>query len=368
MGNSNSPGQTIAIEPTGEPVIFSPGPYYDRGKTPFVVEIDAKPLAVLFNEVLRSLRVYEFMTITRPGDIYHYLRLRLVDVDESVTCRFQRVKPQWFEPTWDKGYLPLIRFDGLFRDDGDDTELDAQCWLSFRSGNYWKTTTAKLLAWVKAKQQEVRSKGDWLTLREIGRIDAGSHWRDYEPDIQRRCTVIAAAEHENYHLPDAVMKLIEELMTRENVQSVSMLARDPRVWRRLIQEQLVRSDRTGYAPTEAFALTGSAGACPWDDWGGKVGFMFEGIRCADLMVGAFKTWPELDKEGGSLTDILTAGDEFPEGGRICHYVLLPKDLGPLNCAQRTVVDDRWVLYESNRPYVPNNWGKPHLKQKKSSDG
>lgn len=102
----------------GQPVICGPSPY-GPDKTPFVVEIDAKPLAVLFSEALRSLRVYEFMTIARPGDINSYLRVRLVGVGESVALRFQGVKLKWFssKPAWDEGYLPLNVFDNVFRDE-----------------------------------------------------------------------------------------------------------------------------------------------------------------------------------------------------------------------------------------------------------
>ena len=361
MPNTNSRERLLTIDPMGEPVVFSPGPYH-REQKPFVIEVDAKPLAVLVDEAFLGSRVYELMTIVRPGDIYNYLRVCLVDVDERVTSYFQGVERKWYgsQSAWDEGCLPLPRFDALFRWDGDDTQPEDQCWLRFRENNHWQTTAIQLLAWVRTKQEQLRSTGDWLTQREIGRIDARSHCRDFVAEIERRCTVELPREND-YRLQVSVMSLIEDLITRENVQSVSVNVRDHRMWRRLVQEQLVRSDRTGYPPAEAFTLSGaSGGAVPYEDWGGDIHVTYDGWRMADLIVGWPRTWPEQDKEGGSLTDVVCYTGESLKRGDICHYVLLHKDIGPLKSATRTVVGDGWFLYKSKRPYVPNPWRKPHL--------
>lgn len=49
-----------------------------RDGTPFVVGVDARPLAVLIRSAARACRVYELMAINRPGDVLNYLWLTSV--------------------------------------------------------------------------------------------------------------------------------------------------------------------------------------------------------------------------------------------------------------------------------------------------
>ncbi|MDY0038551.1 MAG: hypothetical protein RBS05_21820 [Zoogloea oleivorans] len=57
----------------------------ERRDCEFVVELDTRPLAVLAESAALGSRVYEFMSIQRPGDILHYLRVQLSSVDDEVT-------------------------------------------------------------------------------------------------------------------------------------------------------------------------------------------------------------------------------------------------------------------------------------------
>jgi hypothetical protein len=359
------------LDPFGDPIGLEPGPYegyWKDGQQPFAIEVDGKPLAVLFDDANKGTRVYEFMSISRPGDIYHYLRVRTMDVSERLSKEVQRLKPRWVRSRqhdeWGDGYLPLSRFDNLFHWDGDDTTPESHCWLQFRAQSYWETTAVKLLSWVKERQNNLRSSPDWLIQREIGSMDRGIHRRDFIADIERRC-LATSLNQDSGSLPACVHLLIDELVTRHNVQSVSAPYKDFKLWRRLCMEQLRRADQTGYSPEEAFPLSGPDGGLwhvPFEDWGADVHIPYEGICMADLYIKP--DWRrdslERDSEGGQLVRIFSSFGYEVSSGQVCHYVLTPDDLGELKCAARTEVGEGWILYQSKQPYEPNPSNKPHL--------
>lgn len=374
MSDSQTSQETVpkaAIEKNGDPVAFSPGPYHGwrDGEQPFAIEVDARPLQVLFEDARNGVRLYEFMSIDRPGDIYCYLRVRTVDVSKPVNERTQYLKARWVRSRqireWGEGYFPFNRFDGLFHWDGDDTTPEAECWLRFRAGRYWEDTAIRLLAWVKEQQQRLRDGGDWLTLRELGYMSQRRHRRDFISEFERRC-LSEPQQISRGTLPGSVLAVIKDLIARETVQSVSAPFSDFQLWRILCEEQLRRADQTGYEPEEAFTLSGPDGGLwhvPYQDWGADVHIPYEGVCMADLYIKP--DWRrdslERDSEGGQLVRIFSSFGYDVDSGYVCHFVLTPDDLGELLCASRREVGDGWVLYQSKQPYEPNPRCKPHLK-------
>ena len=65
-------------------------------------------------------------------------------------------------------------------------------------------------------------------------------------------------------LPTGLVKLIEELIKRPDVQSVSFPYADERVWRLLVKEQVIRTQRTGLHRQHAFALSASDGGLTYE--------------------------------------------------------------------------------------------------------
>ena len=173
------------------------------------------------------------------------------------------------------------------------------------------------------------------------------------------------ANPEFISLPAAVHRLIDELVARDNVQSVSAPYSDYQLWQRLCKEQLIRSKRTGYPPEEAFALSGPDSGLrhvPLEDWGADVHIPYDGVCMADLYIKPdwCNVFLKKDAEDAQLVEVFYSWGFSPRRGWMCHYVLTPEDLGQLACANRTEVGDGWVLYESKQPYVPNPRCKPHL--------
>lgn len=161
-------------------------------------------------------------------------------------------------------------------------------------------------------------------------------------------------------LPDSVIKVIGDLIKRDNVQSVSCPFNNRKVWRLLVDEQLRRADLTGLPKQKAFTLSGPDGGFSFNptEWGGVVHIPYEGACMGDLFV--VPKWRNLFPENGvEKGDDATLGDYAnhyadPENGYSCHYLLVQRDLGELNCANRQIAGDRWILYESNKPYVKVN--------------
>jgi hypothetical protein len=350
------------------PVTLNIGPYWDfgnRGDQPFIIELDATPLAVLVQEAARGYRVYELLAIRRPGDILHYLRVALVEVVDAIRKSVEAIhqKDRDIEAAYPDGSLPFTRFDALFYWAEDDTTRESECWLTFRGKAFWRDKFDELFAWVKDAQQTLRLSPDPLIQHEIARIDSGEHARDYYAGIARSVSATAIIP-ERTSLPEPLWDVLSELISRDTVQSVSCPFQDYWLWHRLIEEQLRRSQRTGLTPEAAFTLNGpdrGLGPVPYSDWGGAVHIPYEGTCGADLFIrpGWRNTFIECDQEGGSLSDIFFYCPH-PASGQICHYVLTQDDLGELNCATRRVITDDWILYESNQTYIPNPRCKPHL--------
>lgn len=360
------------IPPTGDPVTISAGRIIGhKMDVPFSVEVDAQPLHALVIDAFRGLRVYEFMTIDRPGDIFGYLRIRTVSATDYVTNRMQELKPRWSRAhqgrEWGPDWLPMNRFDGLFHWDGDDTTDEAQCWLTFRSNPYWDGVGTELLAWVQDQQAKLRQEADFLTAGEIARIDQRMHRRDYIFGVERRCMEKPMGTGTR-EVPDSVLHVVSELIKRENVQSVSSPFTGYRFWRMLCEEQIKRSRQTGLPPQEAFTLFGPEGGMwgiPYEDWGADIHSPYEGSCLADLwiMPGFRNAWPERDSDEASLTDIVAYTGRDPGCWDVCYYILTTNDWGELKCATRTEVGDGWRLYQCKRPYEPNPHRKPNLQSK-----
>lgn len=359
------------LDPRGSPITLSPGPYQDDrnvGGHPFAVEVDATALEVLHQRAYAGDRVYEFMSIARPGDVLKYLRVRPVDISDGVNQAIrQHQEFIWSvlqREEWGEGCYPLDIFDRIFPWGGEDTSPEARCWVYFRRAPAWRLATTRLLHWIMEQQNALRHSGDWLTQVEISRMDARVHRRDFLANVERQCAAVPLSDRSD-DLPPCVHRLIEDLISRDTVQSVSAPFFDYHLWRTLCTEQLRRAEQSGYTPEAAFTLSGPDGGLwhvPYEDWGAQVHIPYEGACMADLFVkpGWRNTFMERDRDGGQLIHVFDNSGYAPAHGHVCHYVLTGDDLGPLQCATRTEVGDGWVLYQSKQPYEPNPNNKPHL--------
>ena len=148
---------------------------------------------------------------------------------------------------------------------------------------------------------------------------------------------------------DDVINVINELIKRDDVQSVSFPFQNEQVWRLLVAEQLDRARRTGLHLQHAFGLAGPDSGLPFDTslWGGYVHIPYEGMCEGDLFVKP--SWRGYDLNAAMGDGDLTAAML----GKQCHHVLAKGAQKEVDSAIRTVLDG-WTLYTSKRPYAPCN--------------
>ena len=316
---------------------------------PFVIDLDARPLATLAEEAARGCRVYEFMSIRRPGDVLHYLWVRFMDVDRDVVDAIaDRPTRQWYvtDPQAVR-YLPavpFVEFDGCFRWDGDDTRDDARAWLQHRGCSYWPARQTRLLELVRSLQARLRERDDYLLRHELRLIDARRHRRDFLPEVT--CSpLLKSAVPESPPVPPPVFEAIVDLIRHDDVHSVSCPFTNYALWRLLVEEQVRRAEATGRPPQEAFCLCGPDSGLPGveaEDWGGEVHIPYESACGADLFIlpSWHRFFADKVRDGGKLRYAV---------GKPCHHVLLQDDHGELACATRKAVGD-WTLYTSTAPY------------------
>jgi hypothetical protein len=348
------PASELAVLRTAE--LIDVGDYYtwrNEGPRTFAIELDARPLAVLIEDAVRGNRVYEFMTILRPGDLLHYLWINCAPAHEEVQKHVIRHKHRVrdkLDKIESECQLPFIDFDACFAPDyADDTPPHIEVWLRHRGGMYWTGKVEGLLNLVRNCQHRLRERADFLLKREIHQIDEGRHPADFLPVVERTPVPETRICFDPTFTPPVRQK-IAELLKQDDVRSVSCPYRDYELWRLLAAEQIRRAENLGISPSEAFTLSGPDGGnalhgIPYESWGADVHIPYEGLCGGDLLI-----WPKGRRfrvPQGTTTGKLSVAATV----RGCYYLLSPEDFGEVPFAVRTVVGD-WVLYQSNAPYEP----------------
>lgn len=107
------------------------GRYYHKdGWLSIGVDINAEPLKKLAESATFGHRVYELMTISRPGDIQNYLQLKIIDIHHDLQQEVNRAWHVWNERDQDTKVLPYKVFDGLFYWDCEYSHAPSACWKS----------------------------------------------------------------------------------------------------------------------------------------------------------------------------------------------------------------------------------------------
>jgi hypothetical protein len=164
----------------------------------------------------------------------------------------------------------------------------------------------------------------------------------------------------NEVLPSELIGFLALVIKRADVQSVSFPSTDERLWRLLVDEQILRARCTGLHLQHAFGLSGPDSGLPFDaaDWGGYVHIPYEGLAEADLIVRP--KWRALNLNAAMGDGPLSGAI----GGKPCHHLLVKGLHQQVDSASRTQVAG-WTFYTSKRPYEPCN---PFMDRKFPADG
>lgn len=307
----------------------------DRGKIfPFSADLLDHPLDHLIEDARNAYRVYELFSIRRPGDLWKYLWVRLIDVPDRVW--------EWYRSAqkgqaWPDQAIPLRRFDQFFFWCGDDTDPEAECWLRTREGNLFREWVIRRYAQITQAQEILRGSDDPLIQYEIQAIHRVQHPYDYEAE---RPFSLTGDDYSTITLPKRTPgyyeKLLEVLASPE-VQSVACRGDDDfQTIRLMCAEQRKRAEAAGKPPRDVLPISilsdGISAIAAWQAW---IRVYWEGLGYGDL-------WVEQQYLGTSVKDLV----ERYERRKLLFF--LYEDQGEIQGYQRTL-GNGWVLYRDQDP-------------------
>lgn len=336
------------------------GSYASGGQSfEFAIELSARALALLIKEAAKGRRVYELLSIDRPGDLLHYLRVRVADVAlglaEYVNRQYNDTR-EYGEPKESIRELAFTEFDGYFWLDADDTNAEAALWRQHCDSTIWKQHLKQLFSVARKGQAELRRCDDFLVQHEITLMGQRRHHCDFIAQIDRAGQLAPGAPAPST-LPADLFELIMRLAKQEDVRSVSCPLTDYWLWRELVAEQVRRSLAQGVEPEAALLLSGPDSGVPFvydhicragREWGGDIHIPFEGACSADLFIQP--EWFGFGSAEARVAPTLSQavfGPHAEARKKTCTYLLTRwGKLGEIASATRTVVGE-WVLYGPN---------------------
>jgi len=312
-----------------------------------IVAVDGRPLIDLCESAFLGARVYELMTIQRPGDIQHYLQVGLLDISDRTKYKLTNDEIDRYVINGIE-YMSFVDFDSHFHWWGWDNEAEDENWILLRKSNSWRHRVQILFDTIAEVQQQLKNTNDLATKNEIGLISAGKHVLDFEPEIDRKYRYSKPA-NENQLADEDLYKLLTHLFKRENAHSVSCDINDFQLWRMLVGEQIKRSKESRVPPQKAFTLcapelTKIELAAQAEYWGGEVHESMQGFMPGDICVNVGQVYPprysaELDR----LIVTWTGGH--------CQYFISQTDHGKIERTKKSK-HGNWIMYESLSKYRP----------------
>ena len=313
-------------------------------KCKIVVDIDARPLVSLVEMAFYGSRVYELMSIQRPGDLLHYLWVTFVELDDALMKSLKESvdykHPYEFDIKEAWTGLPFIYFDEKFFLQGDDTYPPDFAWRRHIDNDSWYQKLSSLYQLVCKLQQRLRGLDDFLLQNEVCLIDDKKHRRDFFSIVKRSCTLDCTDFSVDAKSAE-FLKVVAQLIAQEDVRSVSCPFGGLNIWRILVTEQVTRSQRLNLPLQEALHLYGPDSGLKRlpEDWGGEVRIPYESMFDGDVV---FLTgWRVFHNEHGTADGSLAKTLNMKD----CRYLFVPKSrgLGELGCATREEIGE-WVLY------------------------
>lgn len=313
-----------------------------RETLPFVVEVLDHAIDHLVADAQEAYRVYELMMIRRPGDVWKYLWVRLIEVPDSVIESLVHAKKDRFpyrRCDWPDSHVPLVKFDSLFYWCGNDTTEDSEAWLKTREGKNFAAFGDGLFDRVRAVQATLRSSGNVLIQTELDALDHHLHHHDHDTEPPYELTT---SEYQSPTLPKrrpAYYEKLAELLARPDVRMMSSLGdEDYQTLRMIAEAQRRRALANGKTVCEALPFH----------------ILTDGVPSLRRWNASFLGW----QEGLGYADLLLDGDR---SRGFSFFTKRPGDAWRLALTHRSGVPeipgftktegDGWVLYEDKRPNI-----------------
>jgi hypothetical protein len=316
---------------------------------PFRVEVRHHALDHLMSDAQEAHRVYELMMIRRPGDVWKYLWVKLLEVPPSVSIMVKSKRENAYPHgrcPWPENCLPFSVFDSFFYWcvlGGNDPETE--CWLNERKSDRFLGYALSLFRRVQVKQQEMLQSSDLLIQAELSAVKALKHHHDMDAYIPFEITT---PSYESPTAPKRTPAFYEKLRSLLAMPEISMVAvrgdDDYHTMRVLCEEQRRRSKTSGKPLAHELALHAlSDRPSYYSRWGAMVKCWQEGLGYGDLMI--------------NTKGVYSTFRDHLEAVRRCRMMLSHRDEGEIKGYSQTQ-GDGWVLYHDIRPgydYAARSW-------------
>lgn len=323
-------------------------------KLAFKISIQFNQLAMLIDSAAVGWRIYELMSLQRPGDLLNYLLVSPVEIDseiEKVICDYNQDDFEIrYHPEKPLQTLPFTRIDQCFAWKGDDTDNWDEIWCLVADKGYWRTLILEIFPILREIQKQIAASTDSLVQRELRMIEQFTHpyMMGANPPRPNKFTELPPS---NEPLSPVLVQYLQGLIQTGDIRSVSGSISDYYFWRSLIATQLARSEQFGLPPRRAFGLGCDDRGGPWCSLafvlGAKIHEPYEGICGGDIFF--MPSWFRFYVEAALSSGRLIAGT----GGRHCRYLVTQRDLGELPFAQHRQFGD-WHVYDDSGAAAPTN--------------
>jgi hypothetical protein len=303
-----------------------------RGKYPFRLKLHFDAVAQLMNDALHGLRIYELMKIQRPGDVWHYVWVEVLEAPPRVE-RFDELRRSFFGAP--NSFVPFLTFDRLFRYAYDDTEPEDECWILARGQKYFPELADELFASVRQVQAAIQADPDLLTAHVLDAMAACRHPKDYLAAPPVYCTKPGYVSRYFPKHPPGYYSKLEDLLSLREVNSVGFGRDDDYIAIRIAcTEQRRRVAISGRSPEETFFITMSSDGLDYaDEWEAEGRYYSEGIGRAYLFLVSPDTFRSC---------LGMPRRRFP-------LFLVDADAGEIEDYGKTQ-GDGWFLYTRKSPY------------------
>ncbi|MCW0219463.1 MAG: hypothetical protein OJI67_14150 [Prosthecobacter sp.] len=224
-----------------------------------------------------------------------------------------------------------MEFDRCFRNDGDDTRPESECWLDIRHNAGFNQQAETLLDEVKQVQAELRQSQDRMIQVELAMIDQRRHPLDYKVELPLiRTDADYQSPIESKFSPEFYEKMAG-LIAEPEVRALSLSVGDFQCLKLGCIEQRKRSSEDPLQMARDWYLSLGIGTdAVLDGWNAEALIFSEGLGYGDMLVLQHGVYDGLLRKG-----------KFRQ-------LLCQQDAGELE-GYRRVTGPGWVLYEDLMP-------------------
>lgn len=314
---------------------------YHCDKQAFAVKLNAAPLVRLIEDAHNAHRIYELMSIDRPGDVWRYVN---VEPLKLTRCARERIlqslkdRDKALDACCDSDLvLSYADFDRLFEPPSCEADPEQESWGDARESPAARAFASQLLAMAR---DAVSSLGwnDPLVQHVVASVRDGTHTFHHLP----RWAIGRASEglppNQPAQAPQFYAKL-DELLQDGHVTSVAYRGEgDYLLLRKLATRQRQLATITGHCAGMALHVSALVNFYASNQaWGSQIHYFDEGLAHGDLRIES------QNQMGAPLRDLVAKHHRVP--GR---YILSDKDEGEFPGFSREL-GDGWALYTRHAP-------------------